>query len=71
MRISSLQIFNIANKGIADANESMIHTQAQLSSGVRVLNPSDDPVASTKIMQLTNDIANISQYRRNIDIRGK
>ncbi|WP_185231288.1 flagellar hook-associated protein FlgL [Teredinibacter franksiae] len=68
MRISSLQIFNIANKGIADANESMIHTQAQLSSGVRVLNPSDDPVASTKIMQLTNDIANISQYRRNIDI---
>ncbi len=68
MRISSLQIFNIANKGMADANQSLIKTQEQLSSGVRVLTPSDDPVASTKIMQLTNDIANISQYRKNIDI---
>lgn len=68
MRISSFQIFNIANKGIADANQAMVKTQEQLSSGVRVLNPSDDPVASTKIMQLTNDIANIGQYRKNIDI---
>lgn len=68
MRISSLQIFNIANKGMADANQSMIKTQEQLSSGVRVLNPSDDPVASTKIMQLSNDLANIKQYRKNIDI---
>ncbi|WP_075185554.1 flagellar hook-associated protein FlgL [Teredinibacter haidensis] len=68
MRISSLQIFNIANKGMADANRSLIHTQEQLSSGVRVLNPSDDPVASTKIMQLTNDLSNISQYKKNIDI---
>ncbi|SMF36304.1 flagellar hook-associated protein 3 FlgL [Alteromonadaceae bacterium Bs31] len=68
MRISSLQIFNIANKGMAEANQSLIKTQEQLSTGVRVLNPSDDPVASTKIMQLTNDIANITQYRKNIDI---
>jgi len=68
MRISSFQIFNIANKGIADANQAIVHTQEQLSSGMRVLRPSDDPVASTKIMQLTNDIANIGQYRKNIDI---
>ncbi|TVZ38544.1 flagellar hook-associated protein 3 FlgL [Alteromonadaceae bacterium 2753L.S.0a.02] len=68
MRISSLQIFNIANKGIADANEAMIHTQEQLSTGVRVLNPSDDPVASTKIMQLSTDLSNIQQYRKNIDL---
>ncbi|WP_045860463.1 flagellar hook-associated protein FlgL [Teredinibacter purpureus] len=68
MRISSLQIFNIANKGMADANQALIHTQEQLSTGIRVLNPSDDPVASTKIMQLTTDISNIGQYRKNIDI---
>lgn len=68
MRISSLQIFNIANKGMANANEAMVHTQEQLSSGIRVLTPSEDPVASTKIMQLTNDLSNISQYRKNIDI---
>lgn len=68
MRISSLQIFNIANKGMADANSSMIKTQEQLSSGKRVLNPSDDPVAATKIMQLTNDLANVKQYQKNINI---
>jgi len=68
MRISSLQIFNIANKGMVDANSALIKTAEQLSSGKRVLNPSDDPVASTKIMQLTNDLANAKQYQKNISI---
>jgi len=68
MRISSAQIFSIANKGMADANEAMVNTQEQLSSGLRVLQPSDDPVASTKIMQLTTELANVEQYKKNIDI---
>ena len=68
MRISSIQIFNIANRGISDANNAIVHTQEQLSTGLRVLNPSDDPVASTKIMQLTNEISNIEQYDKNINI---
>ena len=68
MRISSLQIFNIANNGMADANKAIVKTQEQLSTGRRVLNPSDDPVAATKIMQLTEELANIEQYQKNIDI---
>lgn len=68
MRISTLQIFNIANRSMASANEAMIKTQEQLSTGRRVLHPSDDPVASTKIMQLTNELASIGQYQNNIDI---
>lgn len=68
MRISTLQIFNIANRSMADANQAMIKTQEQLSTGKRVLHPSDDPVASTKIMQLTNELAGIKQYQNNIDI---
>lgn len=68
MRISSLQIFNIANNGMANANQSLIKTQEQLSTGVRVLKPSDDPVASTKILQLTDELAGIKQYNKNIDI---
>ncbi len=68
MRISTTHIFNIANRGMAEANEAMIHTQEQLSSGLRVLEPADDPVASTKIMQLTSDLANIEQFEKNIDI---
>ncbi|WP_018415943.1 flagellar hook-associated protein FlgL [Teredinibacter turnerae] len=68
MRISSLQIFNIANKSMSGASREMVHTQEQLSTGKRVLTPADDPVASTKIMQLTTDLANIDQYRKNIDL---
>ena len=68
MRISSVQIFNIANNSMADANEALVHTQEQLSSGRRVLDPSDDPVASTKIMALENELAAIVQYQKNIDI---
>ncbi|ABD81463.1 flagellar hook-associated protein FlgL [Saccharophagus degradans] len=68
MRISSLQIFNIANSGMADANQAMVKTQEQLSTGKRVSTPSDDPVASTKIIQLTEELANINQYGINSDL---
>ena len=68
MRISSVQIFNIANNAMADANEAIITTQEQLSTGRRVLDPSDDPVASTKILALTEESATINQYKTNINI---
>ncbi len=68
MRISSIQIFNIANNSMADANEAIIKTQEQLSSGQRVITPADDPVAATKIMQLNEELSSISQYRDNMNI---
>lgn len=68
MRISSSQIYNIANTSIADANQAIVKTQEQLSTGKRVLTPSDDPVASTKILQINREMANVEQFRRNIDI---
>ncbi len=68
MRISSIQIFNIANNSMADASEAISHTQEQLSTGRRVLDPSDDPVASTKILALTNELAGVEQFRKNINI---
>lgn len=68
MRISSLQIFNIARDSMARVNEDMVKTQEQMSTGKRVLTPADDPVASTKILQLTDELASIDQYLKNIDI---
>ncbi|PCK08135.1 MAG: flagellar hook-associated protein 3 [Alteromonadaceae bacterium] len=68
MRISSLQVFNIATNSMADATEAVTKTQNQLSTGQRVIRPSDDPVAATKIMQLTEELANIGQFRSNINI---
>lgn len=53
---------------MADANAAMIKTQEQISSGKRVLTPSDDPVAASRMLQLGNELATISQYNKNIDI---
>lgn len=68
MRISSQQMFNIARKSMADVSESVMNTQEQMSTGKRVLTPADDPVASTRILQLTDELSNIDQYMKNIDI---
>lgn len=66
MRISSLQIFDIANRSMSDLNGSITKTQEQISSGKRVITPADDPVASTKILQLNEELANVKQYATNI-----
>ncbi len=68
MRISSLQVFNIADKNMARINSEVIRTQEQIATGKRVLLPSDDPVAATKIMQITQDLEVRIQYGKNIDI---
>jgi flagellar hook-associated protein 3 FlgL len=68
MRISSMHIFNIANKSMADANQAIAKTQEQISSGKRILTAADDPVAATKIMQLTDEMQTLDQYNKNIDI---
>ncbi len=68
MRISSLQIFNIANQSMADVNREMVKTQQQMSTGKRVLTPADDPVAATKILAITDELAAVDQYKKNIDI---
>lgn len=68
MRISTLQIFNIANRSMSEANQEIAKTQTQLSTGQRVLKPSDDPVASVKVMEINQSLARIDQYGKNIDI---
>ncbi len=68
MRVSTVQIYNIATNSIADTNAEIAKTQTQLSTGQRVLTPADDPVAATKIVQLNQELAKIEQYNNNIDI---
>ncbi len=67
MRISSLHIFDIANRNMSELSGAITKTQEQISSGKRVLTPADDPVASTKILQLNEELANVKQYTANIN----
>jgi flagellar hook-associated protein 3 FlgL len=66
MRIATLQSFNSGLNAILDAQSAVNKTQQQVSSGRRVLTPADDPIASTKILQLQQDLAQRDQYERNM-----
>jgi len=66
MRIATLQTFNLGLNAILDNQEAVNRTQQQVSSGRRVLTPADDPIASTKILQLQQDLAQRDQYDRNM-----
>lgn len=68
MRISSLEIFNIANNSMQKSNQQLIKTQQQLATGERVVTPSDDPVAAIQILSLNSELSRIEQYNKNIDI---
>ncbi|RLB12726.1 MAG: hypothetical protein DRG39_01115, partial [Deltaproteobacteria bacterium] len=40
----------------------------QISSGKRIVRPSDDPVSGSKIMKFKDQRARSDQYKRNIDV---
>lgn len=51
-----------------DANRTAIDTlQAQVSSGLRLTKPSDDPVGVSEVMHSNSSLTAITQYQRNID----
>ena len=67
MRLSSLQIFNQGLTGITNASAEVARTQQQITSNRRVVNPSDDPIASTKILELETELNQSAQFQRKAD----
>ena len=65
MRLSSLQIFKQGISAITDQQNKLSFTQQQLATGKRVLTPSDDPAAATRILDITEDLKLLDQYARN------
>jgi flagellar hook-associated protein 3 FlgL len=67
MRISTSQITSAGIRQMLLRQAEIQHTQLQLSTQLRVLKPSDDPVAATAISALTSEIAQLEQYNKNGD----
>lgn len=65
MRISNNQIFDRAINGVLDNQIGLSETQQQLSSGKKILTPSDDPVGATNVVRLTEELDQIEQFKRN------
>ncbi|MGB5279419.1 MAG: flagellar hook-associated protein FlgL [Gammaproteobacteria bacterium] len=65
MRISTSWIFQQGVNAMLDQQTALARTQQQLATGQRILNPSDDPSASTRVLELDQLIDTTQQYQRN------
>ena len=62
IRFSFLQGFNNSVQDMQRLQQQTFETQAQIASGRRILAPSDDPVASAKIIQVNQELSRLDQY---------
>jgi len=65
MRISTNTIYDLGVAGIQQTTSDLIKTQQQVSSGRRILSPSDDPVASARVLDLSQSQLLNKQYDTN------
>ena len=68
MRVSTNEIFRLATNGVLDQQGAITQTQQQLSSGKRIVQPSDDPTGATQALELRTAIATTQQYERNAEL---
>ena len=66
-RMSSDQIHQSGLDVILDAQARLARTQEELASGKRILNPSDDPVASAQIQNIKSELTRIEALQKNIN----
>jgi len=67
MRISTTQIYTQGVKSFGDQQVKLAELQQQISTGVRISKPSDDPAASARVLELQQTIDVNEQYQVNID----
>lgn len=66
MRISTNMIFQRGTNGILDQQAQVSKTQLQMSSGKKVVTPSDNPPAAAQILQQQHSIDLHNTYQTNI-----
>lgn len=62
MRISTQMMYQQNMRGITDAQSTWLHYGEQLSTGKRVVRPSDDPIAAAQAVVLSQAQTQNSQY---------
>ncbi|MCP4386808.1 MAG: flagellar hook-associated protein 3 [Gammaproteobacteria bacterium] len=68
MRISTRQIYTQGVEGFQQQQQKLAKLQEQIASGVRLNNPSDDPAAATRVLELEQDVSVNLQYQANINL---
>ena len=62
MRISTGMVYDSGVRSIQNRTASLLHNQQQISSGRRVLTPSDDPVAAARALEVDHAKGMNEQY---------
>jgi flagellar hook-associated protein 3 FlgL len=68
MRISTLQVFNSSLQNMLDQQARLLRSQEQVSSGLRMLKPSDDAIGAVRASDIESNRAVLQQYRDNATI---
>lgn len=68
MRISTSQIFSMGLGAMLDKQTDLVRTQQQISTGQRMLSPSDDPVAAVRNLELSRAKDRTEQFERNTQL---
>lgn len=68
MRISTGQLYDRSIQAVLENQGDLSDIQQQLSSGKKILRPSDDPVGAAQVIRLTEEIDLIEQYKKNSNL---
>ena len=68
MRISTRQIYTQGVEAFQQQQQKLAKLQQQISTGVRLNKPSDDPAAASRILELEQDVSVNLQYQANINL---
>ena len=67
MRITNAQITATMQGSMNGTSAKLGKLMQQMSTGKRIMLPSDDPIASARVMRVQREEASITQYGKNID----
>lgn len=65
MRIATNTLFNISRSGLQKHTADQARLQEQLSTGRKILTPSDDPISSARILGISQTVSITAQYTVN------
>jgi len=68
MRVSTSGMFTQGVQMMQRLQAALDHTQRQVSSGRRILTPSDDPIAVARALEIRESISRLDQFDRNASI---
>jgi len=67
MRVGTFQSYQSQISRMGDLQSTISRLEAQIASGKRILDPSDDPLGASRVASLQRSIDNNQQFIRNMD----